>query len=101
MKYVSKIFFKKILSEVNVLGNKLWFLAFSASQLRSGSCWFLYEENKRTAEVLISELGDFSKIFPASKRAARIGQMFSASWDVKSIDMNSVNVMDIEEIASK
>ncbi|KAJ1965184.1 hypothetical protein IWQ62_002729 [Dispira parvispora] len=95
------------------------FLAFSASQLREQSCWFfasekdtatpsilpLEENNHRrrghpypiTVHYIRSWMGDFSGIHIIAKVAARMGQCFSTTSAVRSIqDMDLKVITDIE-----
>ncbi|OQR94265.1 RNA-directed RNA polymerase [Achlya hypogyna] len=67
-----------------IAGETYTFLGYSNSQLRSHSCWFYrnpapHERNVPQAEEIHAALGDFDKIPSASKRGARLGQVFSAT----------------------
>lgn len=78
MKYVTRYFRKKI-SNVNILGKMYQNFGWSASQLRSCSTWYFRDSDILTKEDVIMRIGDFSNITPAAKKAARIGQCFSSS----------------------
>lgn len=55
------------------------FTAYSNSQLRSSSCWFLQKNPIISRDDLLNSLGDFSSIDIPAKRAARIGLNFASS----------------------
>lgn len=61
-------------------GKKFEFLAFSASQLRSNSVWMFASNDKISAEQIREWMGCFKKIRSVSKCAARMGQLFSSSY---------------------
>ena len=84
------------------IGNRHYeMLAYSNSQLRSHSCWFLNTEGIRELSVssIIKGLGDFSDIKVMAKYAARIGQCFSNTFNgIKSdfIEVNDIVYREIE-----
>lgn len=67
----------------------LQFLGFSHSSLRTQTCWFMapftLDKEELRASVVISRLGDFSKIRSPAKCAARIGQAFSQTFSSVSL----------------
>ncbi|CAO2831835.1 unnamed protein product [Amaranthus hypochondriacus] len=87
-----------ILRDGVVIGNKRFeFLAFSASQLRSNSVWMFASNDKVTANDIREWMGTFNKIRSVSKCAARMGQLFSASWQTLVVPVQDVEVIpDIE-----
>ena len=88
MKFVIYRFFKPKVEKFYILDRKYNFLAFSASQLRGSACWmFAGIEKGRTVEDIVQDLGDF-KDKVAAKKAARIGQSFSASFPIILNEMN-------------
>jgi hypothetical protein len=72
------------MTEINILGRKYIPLGWSPSQLRSYSLWYMseYRNEKKCLqrEQVLSFLGSFDHIEIPAKKAARIGQSFSASW---------------------
>ncbi|KAG0466712.1 hypothetical protein HPP92_018292 [Vanilla planifolia] len=70
------------------------FLAFSASQLRSNSCWMFASNSNVTTESIRKWMGDFNKIRSVSKCAARMGQQFSSSFPAMSVQSKDVDIID-------
>ena len=72
--------------QFTILNRKYIPLGWSPSQLRAYSLWYIHETNETASkkrlnrEIVLSFLGNFSEIENPAKRAARIGQSFSASW---------------------
>ena len=100
MKYVIYKYFKPKLENFTILDRRYEFMAFSASQLRGSACWmFATIEDHINAEQIVKELGTFDDKIPA-KRAARIGQSFSASFPIVLKDMNP-SIKEIEDIKVK
>jgi len=83
-KYITKGALKSMMTSITILSREYIPLGWSPSQLRSYSLWYMHEYNNKTErlrrEQVLSFLGDFSKIDNPAKKAARIGQAFSASW---------------------
>lgn len=83
-KYITKCALKNMMTNITILNRKYVPLGWSPSQLRSYSLWYMHEFDTKTARLnrnqVLSFLGDFSKISNPAKKAARIGQAFSASW---------------------
>ncbi len=78
--------FKGILqNSIEIAGRQYTFLGFSHSSLRAQTCWFMapfvFEGELIFSAVVISQLGDFSKIRSPAKCAARIGQAFSDTFN--------------------
>ncbi|RGB37602.1 RNA dependent RNA polymerase-domain-containing protein [Rhizophagus diaphanus] len=55
------------------------FLAFSSSQLRDQSCWFVASDGNFNANYIRSMMGDFSEIKGPALYAARMGQCFTST----------------------
>ncbi|CAB4432062.1 unnamed protein product [Rhizophagus irregularis] len=55
------------------------FLAFSSSQLRDQSCWFVASDGDFNANYIRSMMGDFSEIKGPALYAARMGQCFTST----------------------
>lgn len=79
--------FRKEMNQINILDRKYIPLGWSPSQLRSSSLWYLNEIEEDRGNVkrlqrsyILSFLGNFDSIEKPARRAARIGQSFSASW---------------------
>jgi RNA-dependent RNA polymerase len=85
-KYITKAALKSKMLELNILGRKYIPLGWSPSQLRAYSLWYIHQTNdtssgrRITREQVLNFLGSFDTIENPAKRAARIGQSFSASW---------------------
>lgn len=83
---------------ITIGGRKFEFLGFSHSSLRSQTCWFMapfvFGSEILDSRAVISELGDFSKIYSPAKCAARIGQVFSDTPTTVKIDPRIVNIVD-------
>lgn len=89
MRFVIYKYFKPKLENFLIFGRKYEFMAFSASQLRTSACWlFAGDPTQITTEEIIQGLGKFHDKIPA-KKAARIGQSFSASFPVVLEDMEN------------
>lgn len=74
--------FKQVLdTTLPIAGKGFSFLGFSHSSLRAQSCWFMNpifsDGSLKLPELILKELGDFSKIRIPAKCAARIGQNFT------------------------
>lgn len=79
----------------------LQFLGFSHSSLRAQTCWFMapftLDKEELRASVVISRLGDFSKIRSPAKCAARIGQAFSQTFSSVSLPKEAFRLIpDVE-----
>lgn len=84
---------------ITIGAKKFEFLAFSASQLRSGSVWMFASSETLTAESIREWMGDFKKIRNVSKCAARMGQLFSSSQQTFNVHPQDVQIIpDIEVI---
>ena len=76
-------------------------LAFSSSQLREKSCWFIAQSAKRnfTVEIVQKWMGDFSKEKIPAKYAARMGQCFSSSMiGVPKEHITNENIIAIPDV---
>jgi RNA-dependent RNA polymerase len=72
------------------------FLAFSASQLRDHSCWFIARDSQVKAEEIREWMGNFSSIKTVAKYAARMGQCFSSTRPVGVVKVQDmINIPDI------
>ncbi|KAL5723649.1 RNA-directed RNA polymerase [Ranunculus cassubicifolius] len=80
------------------IGSKRFeFLAFSASQLRSGSVWMFASNDTLKAEDIREWMGCFKNIRSVSKCAARMGQLFSSSQQTLVVGSHEVSTIpDIE-----
>ncbi|KAG2378473.1 hypothetical protein C9374_008112 [Naegleria lovaniensis] len=62
--------------------NRLYeMLAYSNSQLRSHSAWFVCAIDSLSPKSIVADLGNFSHIKVVAKYAARIGQCFSHTYE--------------------
>jgi len=83
-KYITKGALKSYMKGISIADRFFVPLGWSPSQLRSYSVWYINEYTKEgqrlSREQVLSFLGSFDKIENPAKKAARIGQAFSASW---------------------
>ena len=83
-KYITKKALKDRMKRINRVDREYIPLGWSPSQLRSYSLWYIHEYSisgqRLKREQVLSFLGVFDKIANPAKKAARIGQAFSASW---------------------
>ena len=99
-KYLTKRIYRKEMNKISILNRDYIPLGWSPSQLRSFSLWYFHQIDGRDhirkikRDYIISFLGNFSKIDNPAKRAARIGQSFSASWTYNSKDITDVEIHD-------
>ncbi|KAF5734182.1 RNA-dependent RNA polymerase 2 isoform X1 [Tripterygium wilfordii] len=91
-----------VLRDGIVIGPKRFeFLAFSASQLRSNSVWmFASNENVRAKDIR-EWMGCYNKIRSVSKCAARMGQLFSSSWQTFNVPAREVELIPDIEVNSE
>ena len=70
-----------VLTNGIIIGGRTFeFLAFSSSQLKQRSCWFIAPDGVRwSSNAVRASMGDFSAMKFAGKAAARMGQCFSAT----------------------
>ncbi|CAG8602550.1 7809_t:CDS:10 [Acaulospora morrowiae] len=80
----------------HVAGRHYEFLAFSSSQLREASCWFVSADGDFNADMIRSRMGDFSSIMAPALYAARMGQCFSST--VATIELDEDQVEQIPDI---
>ncbi|KAH9885923.1 rna-dependent rna polymerase [Xylariomycetidae sp. FL2044] len=99
--------FKHILrSGINIAGRRYTFLGFSHSSLRAHAAWFMSPffdpalTELQTSAVVISELGDFRKIYSPAKCAARIGQAFSETPFSIDLEALHASVEKVEDVKS-
>lgn len=101
--YRTKIYHRilSILREGIVIGTKrFFFLAFSASQLRSNSVWMFASNEYVKAEDIREWMGCFNKIRSISKCAARMGQLFSTSVQTMEVKLQHVEILPDIEVTS-
>lgn len=101
--YRTKIYHRilSILREGIVIGAKrFFFLAFSASQLRSNSVWMFASNEHVKAEDIREWMGCFNKIRSISKCAARMGQLFSTSFQTMEVQLQHVEILPDIEVTS-
>ncbi|KAJ8553798.1 hypothetical protein K7X08_024476 [Anisodus acutangulus] len=101
--YRTKIYHRilSILREGIVIGTKrFFFLAFSASQLRSNSVWMFASNEYVKAEDIREWMGCFNKIRSVSKCAARMGQLFSTSFQTMEVQPSHVEILPDIEVTS-
>ena len=83
-------YMKYILLKGFTIGNKNYrFFNYSQSQFRNLSCWFCTNPEK-----IISKLGDFSKVKPVCKYAARISQTLTTTIRTIMIPKDKIKFID-------
>ena len=88
-------YMKFILLKGFTIGDKNFrFFNYSQSQFRNLSCWLCTNPEK-----IISQLGDFSKVKPLCKYAARISQTLTTT--IRTIMIPEDNVKEIEDIKTE
>ncbi|CAG8493686.1 4830_t:CDS:10 [Dentiscutata heterogama] len=78
-------------------GRQYEFLAFSSSQLRECSCWFVATDKDFDANLIRELMGDFSDIKAPALYAARMGQCFTST--IGTLELNEdqvIKILDIE-----
>lgn len=76
------------------------FLSFSSSQLREQGCWFFAPSNDLNADMIRSWMGVFSKEKVIAKHAARMGQCFSSTRPVCTLQEGEVEEIEVSNMAS-
>ncbi|KAF6158078.1 hypothetical protein GIB67_014872, partial [Kingdonia uniflora] len=90
-----------ILKDGIVIGTKRFeFLAFSASQLRSGSVWMFASNETVSAADIREWMGCFNQIRTVAKCAARMGQLFSSSQQTLTVLNREVEIIPDVEVAT-
>jgi hypothetical protein len=89
-RYITKGALKSFMKKIRIIERNYDPLGWSPSQLRAYSLWYVNEytrvstKDKKThrlmREQILSFLGNFDSIDNPARKAARIGQAFSASW---------------------
>ncbi|GAA0169011.1 RNA metabolism protein [Lithospermum erythrorhizon] len=101
--YKTKIYHRilSVLRDGIPIGDKrFFFLAFSASQLRSNSVWMFSSNENVKVEDIRNWMGCFNKIRSVSKCAARMGQLFSASKQTYEVLPQHVELIQDIEVTS-
>ncbi|KAF0547877.1 RdRP-domain-containing protein [Gigaspora margarita] len=82
---------KKILKNgFMVAGRQYEFLAFSSSQLRECSCWFVSPDKDFNANSIRESMGDFSAIKAPALYAARMGQCFTSTISTLELEVGQI-----------
>lgn len=79
-----------------VAGRYYEFLAFGNSQFREHGAYFYAPTNSKSAQDIRLSMGRFDHIKTAAKLGARLGQCFSTTRAIKSINVKVVMIPDIE-----
>jgi hypothetical protein len=89
-------------SGLRITGRTYSFLGWSNSSLRSQSVWFCcpFDHNgvEQTYHSIVGSLGEFAKIRTPGKHAARIGQAFSETPIVVSLQDHDIKVSYIPDV---
>ena len=95
-KKLDNTFVEKLLLNGIFINNQIYhFIGYSNSQLRGRSC-YLYAGSVEQIQQIIYDNGDFEKIKNLSKRAARIGLLFSSC--IPTIHIESDHVIPIDDV---
>ena len=85
-----------LLNTIFINDKKYHFIGYSNSQLKSRSC-YLYADSSEEIQQMINDNGDFNQIKNLSKRAARIGLLFSSGTPTINIESDDlIESNDIE-----
>ena len=101
MKYISETRFKQLLKGLRILNKTYHALAFSSSQLKNNSLWMFTENPTLSVRKIHEDIGDLSSILNPAKYAARLGQLFSASFAALRIDRGVITVEEIEDVKKR
>jgi len=103
VKYISNTKFRKFLNKLLILDRSYKFLAYSSSQLKNSSLWMISEQGNFTVQNIHAEIGDLSQIHNPAKRAARLGQLFSASFKglILNENITTHEIVDIKDPTQK
>mgnify|MGYP000866672328 FL=1 len=101
MRYVTIKRFKEYLKGLKVFDKTFRVLAFSASQLRTDSLWMFADNPQLNCDKIRRSLGSFSNIKIPAKYAARVGQLFSSSFQVLNTKAQQVSIVEIDDIVVK
>ena len=82
-------------SGITIAGRHFDFLAFSTSQLKEHSAWFLAPVAELTADTVRSWMGDFQGIKCVAKYAARMGQCFSSTLDTVEVLVSQIPLQSL------
>ncbi|PKK74498.1 RdRP-domain-containing protein [Rhizophagus irregularis] len=77
-------------------GRHYEFLAFSSSQLKETSCWFVASNGDFNANFIRANMGEFEKIENPALYAARMGQCFTSTMGV--LELNREQIKPLDEI---
>jgi nicotinamide riboside kinase len=95
-KKLDNTFIEQILLNGVLINNEIYhFIGYSNSQLKGRSC-YLYNGTIDQIQQMIYDNGDFQNIKNLSKRAARIGLLFSSC--TPTIDIQSHQVIQIDDV---
>ncbi|CAB4416419.1 unnamed protein product [Rhizophagus irregularis] len=99
-KYESIDIIRRIVTILNtgicLAGRHYEFLAFSSSQLKEASCWFVASDGEFNANFIRANMGDFSGIQAPSLYAARMGQCFTST--IGTLILNQDQIVVIPDI---
>jgi RNA-dependent RNA polymerase len=79
-----------------IAGRYYEFLAFGNSQFREHGAYFYAPTNSKSADDIRKSMGQFDHIKTAAKFGARLGQCFSTTRAIKSINVKIEMIEDIE-----
>ncbi|CAG8696130.1 7671_t:CDS:2, partial [Funneliformis mosseae] len=80
----------------HVAGRYYEFLAFSSSQLKEASCWFVSPTEDFNANAIRTRMGEFRDIKVPALYASRMGQCFTSTMG--TLKLNPDQVYEIEDI---
>ncbi|KAJ4286996.1 hypothetical protein N0V90_012877 [Kalmusia sp. IMI 367209] len=91
--------FKRVTRAMNngivVAGRFYEFLAFGNSQFRERGAYFYAPTSSKSADDIRRSMGDFNHIRTAAKFGARLGQCFSTTRAIKSVNVKIKTIEDI------
>jgi len=87
---------RAMVNGIVIAGRYYEFLAFGNSQFREHGAYFYAPTNSKSADDIRKSMGQFGHIKTAAKLGARLGQCFSTTRAIKSINVKIEMIDDIE-----
>ncbi|ROT34698.1 RdRP-domain-containing protein [Sodiomyces alkalinus F11] len=92
--FIFKRVYLTLLNGIRIGDRHYKFLAFGNSQIRECGAYFFCETDQLTCEAMRGWMGDFDHIRVVAKFAARLGQCFSTTREVRSIRAPVIKLID-------
>ncbi|KAL2757784.1 hypothetical protein ACRALDRAFT_2025500 [Sodiomyces alcalophilus JCM 7366] len=92
--FIFKRVYLTLLNGIRIGDRHYKFLAFGNSQIRECGAYFFCETDQLTCDAMRHWMGDFDHIRVVAKFAARLGQCFSTTREVRSIRAPVIKLID-------